>query len=96
MLANRQAELDAIVIGQSIVQVAVAAADRQRRHLAALAAEENCLAVQSTAMRQAISALESIRALKRFEIAYLGQGHPQGSTRKHVEHRLEIWERVKA
>ncbi len=72
MLANRQAESDAIVVGQSIVQAAVAAADRQR------------------------TALESVRALRRFDIADLGQGHAQGGTRQHVEHRLEILERVKA
>jgi hypothetical protein len=96
MLANRQAESDAIVVGQSIVQAAVAAADRQRRHLAALAAEENRLAAQSAAMRKASTALESVRALRRFDIADLGQGHPQGGTRQHVEHRLEILERVKA
>jgi hypothetical protein len=96
MLANRQVESDAIVVGQSIVQAAVAAADRQRRHLAALAAEENRLAAQSAAMRKASTALESVRALRRFDIADLGQGHPQGGTRQHVEHRLEILERVKA
>jgi hypothetical protein len=96
MLATRQAESDAIAVCKSIVQAAVAAAERQRRHLAASAAEGNRLAAQSAAMRKASTALENVRALRRFDIADLGRRHPQGGTKQHVEHRLDILERVKA
>jgi hypothetical protein len=73
MLANRQAESDAIVVGQSIVQAPVAAAERQRRHLAALAAEQNRLAAQAAAMRKASGIVRAVINDVLFSLSQVGR-----------------------
>ena len=58
-------------------------------------AEQEALHQRRLDLQRASTVVESLTALKCFEIADLGQGHAAGGTAEHIRNRMNVLDRIK-
>ena len=73
------------------------AEDKKRRlSLQAMKEQQQKLEESKMALMKASTIVECQTALKSYDVADLGQGHPKGGTREHGQNRLHILNRLRA
>ena len=69
--------------------------DLRMKTIKGMRAEQEALHQRRLDLQRASTVVESLTALKCFEIADLGQGHAAGGTAEHIRNRMNVLDRIK-
>jgi uncharacterized MnhB-related membrane protein len=96
LVRNRDANLSMVMDGRSLMVKLAEERQRNQVTLAELRKEQARLDEQRVALQRATTVVECFNAVKSFDAADFGQGHPRGGTRDHKRARMQVLERLRS
>ena len=95
MLQEREMELEDYARRNAREAAARKQNDLRLKTIKDMRAEQEALHQRRLELQRASTVVESLSALRSFEIADLGQGHPAGGSAEHIRNRMNVLERIK-
>ena len=95
MLQEREMELEDYARRNAREAAARNQNDLRMKTIKGMRAEQEALHQRRLDLQRASTVVESLTALKCFEIADLGQGHAAGGTAEHIRNRMNVLDRIK-